>query len=172
MSCPGSRHSNSICADASGFSICADALVSRGPVAGYELHIGVTMTKRFSGLEIDESAREGLHTLSLGGELDIASASALHGAISRMLDRASPGDAIVLDLSGLIFIDSTGLAEIILTSQLCERDGHGFALIQGPRAVQRIFELTGLVDALPFLDATTNVERSDSIASESARKPI
>jgi anti-anti-sigma factor len=120
------------------------------------------MTKRFSGVDIDESAGEGRHTLRLGGELDIASAATLHGAISRMLARASPGDAIVLDLSGLMFIDSTGLAEIILTSQLCERDGHDFALVPGPRVVQRIFELTGLIDALPFLAPPADAESEDS----------
>jgi anti-sigma B factor antagonist len=100
--------------------------------------------------------------LTLGGELDIASVSTLHGAVSRMLGRASPGDAIVLDLSGLMFIDSTGLAEIILTSQLCERDQHEFGLVPGPRAVQRMFELTGLIEALPFLEATTDVEPEGS----------
>jgi anti-anti-sigma factor len=130
------------------------------------------MTKRFSGVEIDELTDEGRHTLSLGGELDIASASTLHGAISRMLGRASQGDAIVLDLSRLMFIDSTGLAEIILTSQLCERDGHEFALVPGPRAVQRLFELTGLLDALPFVEATTDAKLSDSIASEPGRKAV
>jgi anti-anti-sigma factor len=117
------------------------------------------MTKRFSGVEIDELVGEGRHTLSLGGELDIASASTLHGAISRVLACASAGDTIVLDLSGLMFIDSTGLAEIILTSQLCDRDGHQFALVPGPRAVQRMFELTGLIDALPFLEAPADVKR-------------
>jgi anti-anti-sigma factor len=117
------------------------------------------MTKRFSGLEIDEFAGEGRHTLTLGGELDIASAPTLHAAISRTLERASARDAIVLDLSGLMFIDSTGLAEIILTSQLCDRDGHSFALIAGPRAVQRMFELTGLTNALPFVEAPADVQR-------------
>jgi anti-anti-sigma factor len=120
------------------------------------------MTKRFSGLEIDELAGEGRHMLIVGGELDIASASTLHGAIARMLDRANAGDTIVLDLSALMFIDSTGLAEIILTSQLCDRDGHDFALIPGPRAVQRLFELTGLIDALPFVQAPTDADIEDS----------
>ena len=123
------------------------------------------MTKRFSGLEIDEQASEGRHALALGGELDIASVSTLHGAVSRMLGRASPGDAIVLDLGGLVFIDSTGLAEIILTSQLCERDEHDFALVPGPRAVQRMFELTGLIDVLPFLEPRTDAEPEGSTPS-------
>ncbi len=109
--------------------------------------------KRFSGLEIDELIDGQRYTLVLGGELDIASAVTLHGAIGRVRATGAATSAIILDLSRLIFIDSTGLAEIILTGQLCEKDGYEFALIPGPRAVQRLFELTGLIDALPFVDA-------------------
>jgi anti-sigma B factor antagonist len=110
------------------------------------------MSKRFSGLEIEESTHGGRHTLTLGGELDIASVPILHAAIARICKAGSAG-RVVLDLSGLIFIDSTGLAEIILTSQLCDRDGFELILVPGPRAVQRLFELTGLIDALPFAGA-------------------
>jgi anti-anti-sigma factor len=111
------------------------------------------MTKRFSGLEIEESIDESGHTLALGGELDIASAPILHAAIARISSAGSVG-RITVDLSALIFIDSTGLAEIILTSQLCDRDGFELTLIPGPRAVQRLFEQTGLIDALPFSSAS------------------
>jgi len=110
------------------------------------------MSKRFSGLEIEESTDEHRHTLALGGELDIASVPILHAAIARICKAGSVG-GITLDLSGLIFIDSTGLAEIILTSQLCDRDSFELTLVPGPRAVQRLFELTGLIDALPFSSA-------------------
>jgi anti-anti-sigma factor len=115
------------------------------------------MTKRFSGLQIDELVEGQRYTLLLGGELDIASAVTLHGAVARVLATGGAASAITLDLSGLIFIDSTGLAEIILTGQLCDRDGYEFALVPGPRAVQRLFELTGLVDALPFVETAAEV---------------
>ncbi len=111
------------------------------------------MTKPFSGLEIEESVDENHYTLGLGGELDIASVPILHGAIARICGAGS-GGRITLDLSGLILIDSTGLAEIILTSQLCDRDGFQLTLIPGTRAVQRLFEQAGLIDALPFGSAS------------------
>lgn len=114
--------------------------------------------KRFSGLEIDELIDGQRWTLVLGGELDIASAVTLHGAVARVRANGAAASAITLDLSGLIFIDSTGLAEIILTGQLCERDGYEFALIPGPRAVQRLFELTGLIEALPFIVSKRELE--------------
>ncbi len=107
------------------------------------------MSKRFSGLELDESTDGDCHTLTLGGELDIGSVPILHAAIARMC-KAGSARRITLDLSGLIFIDSTGLAEVILTSRLCERDGFELTLTPGSRAVQRLFELTGLIDVLPF----------------------
>jgi anti-sigma B factor antagonist len=107
------------------------------------------MSKRLSGLEIEENASGARHTLALGGELDIGSVPILHAAIARLREAGS-ARGITLDLRGLIFIDSTGLAEIILTSRLCERDAIELSLTPGSRAVQRLFELTGLIDALPF----------------------
>jgi anti-anti-sigma factor len=124
------------------------------------------MTKRFSGLEVDELVDGQRYTLVLAGELDIASAVTLHGAVARARANGAAISALTLDLSGLIFIDSTGLAEIILTGQLCDRDGYAFALVPGPRAVQRLFEVTGLIDALPFTE--TAAEASPPPAIEAA----
>jgi anti-anti-sigma factor len=128
------------------------------------------MTNRFSGLQIDELLDGQRYTLVLGGELDIASAASLHGAVARVRATGAATSAMTLDLSRLIFIDSTGLAEIILTGQLCDRDGYEFALIPGPRAVQRLFELTGLIDALPFVEsaAETSLGGAAPAAIESA----
>lgn len=107
------------------------------------------MSKRFAGLEIEESTEGGRHTLTLGGELDIGSVPILHAAVARICETGSVR-VLTLDLSGLLFIDSTGLAEIILTSRLCERDAVELTLTPGSSGVQRLFELTGLIDALPF----------------------
>jgi anti-sigma B factor antagonist len=108
------------------------------------------MTNRFSGLEIEEGETQGWRTLALRGELDTASVPVLHRAISQICESPAETTSVTLDLSGLMFIDSTGLAEIILTALRCEHDGRELTLIRGPRAVQRLFELTGTIDALPF----------------------
>jgi anti-anti-sigma factor len=108
------------------------------------------MTQRFSGLDIEESETHGRRALRLSGELDTASVPVLHRAISRICEGPAEPTSVTLDMSGLMFIDSTGLAEIILTALRCEHDGRELSLIRGPRAVQRLFELTGTIDALPF----------------------
>jgi anti-anti-sigma factor len=120
------------------------------------------MTRRVSGLELDERVSDARRTLVLGGVLDMASAPVLHAAVSRIFEHGAAGARITLDLSGLVFIDSTGMAEIILTSQLCDRDGLELTVIPGTRAVQRLFELTGLLDALPFAEPSDAPESSEA----------
>jgi anti-sigma B factor antagonist len=86
--------------------------------------------------------------LSLYGELDIASAPELEKQVKRLQwDGAS---SIVLDLSGLDFIDSTGL-HVLARAQRRSGDG-GLTLLRGPRTVHRVFELTGMDELLPFAD--------------------
>ena len=115
------------------------------------------------GLDLRAHEQDGAHTLVLGGELDIASVPALHSAIGRL---SSDGTrAVTIDLSELKFIDSTGLAAIVLAGKVCEQEGYDFSLVPGSPAVQRLFELTGLIDVLPFVGFDVAVE--DSAAEHS-----
>jgi anti-sigma B factor antagonist len=102
------------------------------------------------GLRVEEVVSGGSHVLVLSGELDGDSIALLEDAIARCrLDGIS---SLTLDLSGLEFIDSSGLWTITLVKKWCERHGNEFALIPGPEPVQRVFEVTGLSDVLPFAD--------------------
>lgn len=88
------------------------------------------------------------YTLLLTGELDLASAPAIEQILPELcVDGASE---IVLDLSQLAFIDSTGLRTILTGMSVCEKHLCDFWLIPGASAVQRVFELTGLSEKLPF----------------------
>jgi anti-anti-sigma factor len=105
-----------------------------------------------AGLEIDDHTDAQANvTLKLSGELDTGSVSLLENVAERHFSGGA--QALTLDLSELMLIDSTGLATVVLVSRLCERDGRELHIIPGPRAVQRLFEITGLVDALPFQDS-------------------
>lgn len=90
----------------------------------------------------------GMHTLVLIGDLNRASAHTLEAEIERLCEAGTSG--ITLDLSKLTSIDSIGVAVIAFRSKLCQRRGYDFALIPGPRIIQRAFELAGLTDRLPF----------------------
>lgn len=83
------------------------------------------------------------------GELDLASA----GLLARELDklRRSGARHIVLDLRRLELIDSTGLRLVLESDALARADGHRFSLVSGPPAVQRVFEISGVLEQLRFV---------------------
>jgi anti-anti-sigma factor len=58
--------------------------------------------------------------------------------------------AMVLELDGLDFLDSSGLNLILATWNAARRDGTPFTLTPGRPNVHRVFELAGLADVLPF----------------------
>jgi anti-sigma B factor antagonist len=67
-----------------------------------------------------------------------------------MVPCAASAQRLTLDLSGLTFMDSTGLGLVLSAQQLCRASGAEFALVPGPTQVQSVFEVTGLLDRLPF----------------------
>jgi anti-anti-sigma factor len=96
-----------------------------------------------------EEGREasGVLTLRPAGELDIATAARLEHAL---LDGRERGDQVILDLAALEFIDSTGLRVIVHGVEAARRDGWDLRLRHGPPAVRRVFEIAGVLGALPF----------------------
>lgn len=99
-------------------------------------------------LELCEEVDGARHTLALAGELDMTCSSVLQTALHRIC--TDDADTIVLDLSKLTFMDSTGLRAILLAEELCEEHRCRFVLTPGPPQVQRLFAVTGLLDRLPF----------------------
>ncbi|MHB8233321.1 MAG: STAS domain-containing protein [Solirubrobacteraceae bacterium] len=99
-------------------------------------------------LVVKDSIASGHHTLRLSGELDLASAPGLEDTIEQVC--RSRAHAITIDLSRLSFIDSCGLRSILTAKQLCDQSAQQFALVPGRPQVQRVFELSGLADVLPF----------------------
>lgn len=87
--------------------------------------------------------------LSLSGELDLATAELLESTIRAAEGRGAK--MIVLDLSGLDFIDLNGLMVLMRASIRLPGDAHRLALLHGPEHVQRLFKLTGMDRYLPFV---------------------
>ncbi|MGH2877027.1 MAG: STAS domain-containing protein [Solirubrobacteraceae bacterium] len=84
------------------------------------------------------------------GELDLSNANHLRDRLDELIKAGST--CLVLDLRELEFMDSTGLALIIETNRACRQDGCQLSIIQGPGQVKRLFEITGLLDQLPFAE--------------------
>jgi anti-sigma B factor antagonist len=99
-----------------------------------------------------DAARDGdVYRLRLLGEFDIGGIDAAQAALAAALASGSP--RLVVDLSGLSFIDSSGLRLVIGARTRCEERGIELSIRRGGPAVQRIFEVTRLERLLPFEDA-------------------
>lgn len=97
-------------------------------------------------LTLETSTEGETAVIALAGELDLAGASALEQEIA-LVDR----DAIVLDLRGLEFMDSSGLRAIVVASQRVQDAGRRFALIPGAAQVMRVFDITRMRERLEFV---------------------
>jgi anti-sigma B factor antagonist len=90
------------------------------------------------------------HVVGMAGELDLATAPRLQEELQ--LVEASDAREIILDLSDLDFMDSTGLQLIIRADARSKAIGKRLKLLRGQAHVHRVFEITATVDRLPFAD--------------------
>ena len=59
---------------------------------------------------------------------------------------------IVVDLSDVEFIDSTGLRMIVSADARSRREGRMLELVKGPDRVHRVFRMTLMNERLAFID--------------------
>ena len=93
-------------------------------------------------------ARNGVTSIALSGELDMATAPALKDQLAA--SEQTDTKAIVLDLRDLSFIDSSGLHEIVWAFRRSEMNGHRLMVIGANPLTRRMCEITGtefLLDA-------------------------
>lgn len=93
--------------------------------------------------------REGLLRVVPTGELDIAAADGLRARLAER--RATEG--LELDLSGLEFMDTSGIQVVVEAYRSARDDGFDLRIVRAPQSVQRVFEISGLEGVLPFEDA-------------------
>jgi anti-anti-sigma factor len=103
-----------------------------------------------SGLTIQQMTDDRGVVIQLAGELDLESAPELDRRL-RELAGEIPG-RLLIDLSGLEFMDSSGLAVMVRAQRSARENGRHLALRPGPTQVQRLFELTGMLERFAFED--------------------
>jgi ABC-type transporter Mla MlaB component len=113
------------------------------------------------------SADRRFAVLAIAGELDLGTAEQLWPSLERLLTPASRGaavrdaldtpgapgpptapDGVVLDATGLEFLDSSGLRVLLRGAKLAEDEGTAFRVVAPDPVVQRVLELSGAALAL------------------------
>jgi anti-sigma B factor antagonist len=90
-------------------------------------------------------------TLVLSGDLDLLSSPTLAHAADAVAE--SDAELVIIDLRELEFMDSTGLHVLLQAQQRMHELGRRFVLVRGGDQVQRMFDLTGVADALTIVDS-------------------
>lgn len=110
-------------------------------------------------LQIGTDKAGAVDILSCRGEIDLSSAPQLRAALEPVFEAAQP--QLLMDLSGVSFMDSTGIG-IIVNALNRLREGNGKCAFcgAGPR-VHRILQIAGLINALPLYE--TRAEALESL---------
>jgi anti-sigma B factor antagonist len=100
-------------------------------------------------LEMHSVARGATHLITLAGELDAQGCPELDSELSRI--ESGDSERIVVDLSDLDFIDSTGIGLLVSAIRRSEQDSNRLRFVPSQSEdVQRLLELCGLDGHLPL----------------------
>lgn len=86
----------------------------------------------------------------VSGEVDVSTEGPLQDLLLRVMRAHSPG--LLLDLSGVSFMDCAGLRVLVRTRRRAELRHGSVRLIAASAAVRQIINLTGMREALPVRD--------------------
>jgi stage II sporulation protein AA (anti-sigma F factor antagonist) len=106
--------------------------------------------------------------VTLTGEVDIAEGDRLHDHLSTALMLAER--AVVLDLSGLTFLDVAGLQVLARSRAEAFRNGVPLCIAAPSRQVARLFEVVGTA-GIPVLDCVEAALRRHSRATVTLQRP-
>lgn len=104
------------------------------------------MTQR---LMIDEREDGGTCVVRPRGDVDLAVSQDLRRVL---LARAKAGHELVVDMSGVGYIDSSGIASLIEAFQTTRQQNLRFALAAVPERAMRVLKLARLDRVLPLMD--------------------
>jgi anti-sigma B factor antagonist len=106
-------------------------------------------------LDVMSEDRDGLVHVALVGELDLSTVAKVQEELRRV--EASSPATLVVDLSKLTFLDSTGLRCIVTADERARAEGRRIVIVRGPDAVQRVFAITRLEERLEMVDDVDSV---------------
>lgn len=105
------------------------------------------------GIDVREEA--GLAHVVVQGEFDLAGIQQFEDRV-RDAETSAPR-AIVIDLSDVEFMDSSGLRALVMASERAEKAGRRLAIVPGPPQVRRVFEITQLDSRLDLVEDASAV---------------
>jgi anti-anti-sigma factor len=85
-------------------------------------------------------------TVEVGGEIDIESGPYLRERLCSVIWEHGP--RLALDLTGVTFLDCSGMSALLATRRIAQGQGGWLRLTAVSRRARRVIEITGLQDTL------------------------
>lgn len=98
--------------------------------------------------EINERVTEGVPVVAVVGEIDVATAPALAEHLGVHEEAAAP--AVVVDLLGVSFLDSTALGVLVGSFKRLRESGGVLKLVIAEPRILKVFEITDLIRVFPI----------------------
>jgi anti-sigma B factor antagonist len=95
-------------------------------------------------------AGEHAYVVSVQGELDLYTTPQLTAELEAIVD----GLEVVLDLSGVTFLDSTALGAILLAARRLREEDGGLALVTAEASTKKLLEVVGVDRVVPVFDTS------------------
>ena len=103
------------------------------------------------------TAKDGEKALvTFTGDLDIQVARQAAEAVERV-EAEGPPELLVIDLSGLSFMDSSGMAVIAAVHARALEEGRQLVIVNPKGGVRRAFEVSGLDKSIETVDEVSRV---------------
>jgi anti-sigma B factor antagonist len=84
----------------------------------------------------------------VAGEVDLATAEQLRGALMTAVGRGGVREAILIDLTDVTFLDAKGIGVLVEARLAADRSGLSFAVCNPQGTVRRVLEITGATAGL------------------------
>jgi anti-sigma B factor antagonist len=88
---------------------------------------------------------DGTIEVSLYGDIDFGNSPGVREAIREAVTRFAPG-AIRVDLGGVTFLDSSGIAVLVVAHRMAGAAGAGYTVVNATPGVYEHLRLTGLAE--------------------------
>jgi anti-sigma B factor antagonist len=113
-------------------------------------------------LAVERRSQDGIELVLVEGEVDIATAARLISVLNSSVAEAIR--SVVVDLSRVGFMDSTGLALLINANRRLSLRRKGFAVVCPPGPLRRVFEIMDMVDTLHVCSDRATAEKASAPA--------
>ncbi len=104
-----------------------------------------------TSVTVPDSATTAYTVVALAGEVDATNSDELNDVLDAEVRKRPP--LLLIDMSGLSFMDSTGLRMLLRASRVLDQQGGVLGLVSPQAAVTRVLQLTKADQLIPIYES-------------------